>query len=288
MDKNKSINWYPGHMAKTKREIKEIISLMDIVIEIVDSRIPESSHIKDLEEFTLNKEVIIIFNKFDLCDKKETLKWKSHYEKLGFVVLTSNSKDNFDKKSIINCIEELMKEKNSIRKKKGLLPKKAKALIVGVPNVGKSTFINRIVNKKITEVGNKPGITKSLKTIKISEKVDLVDTPGILWPKIEDEETAYNLASMNIIKEEILPLDKVGIHILEKLSKFYKDILKRELGIEKFDISKIEECYREISEFKKFKIIDDEVDYDKINLYILNLIKSEKIKEITFDRINIL
>lgn len=285
MKENKSINWYPGHMAKTKREIKEIISLMDVVIEIVDARIPESSHIKDLEAFTSNKEVIIIFNKFDLCDRKETLKWKSHYEKQEFTVLTSNSKENYDKKTIINCIDGLMTEKNLIRKKKGLLPKKAKALIVGVPNVGKSTFINRLVNKKITEVGNKPGVTRSLKTIKISDKVDLVDTPGILWPKIENVETAYNLASMNIIKEEILPLDEVGIHILEKLSKFYKDILKKELGIEKFDISNIEESYKKISEFKKFKNIDEEVDYDKINLYILNLIKSEKIKEITFDRI---
>lgn len=285
MKENKTINWYPGHMAKTKREIKEIISLIDVVVEIIDARIPKSSHIKDLEEFILNKEVIIIFNKFDLCDKEETLKWKKFYEKRGFTVLTSNSKDGFDKKSIINCIEEVMKEKNLIRKKKGLLPKKAKALVVGVPNVGKSTFINRLVNKKITEVGNKPGVTKSLKTIKISEKIDLVDTPGILWPKIEDEETSYNLASMNIIKEEVLPLDKVGIYILEKLSSYYKNILQKELGIEKFDISKIEECYKTISDFKKFKLIADEVDYDRINLYILNLIKSEKIKGITFDRI---
>ncbi len=285
MNENKSINWYPGHMAKTKREIREIISLMDVVIEIVDARIPESSHIKDLEEFTSNKEVIIIFNKFDLCDKEETLKWKRYYEKHGFTVLTSNSKENYDKKTIINCIDELMKEKNLNRKKKGLLPKKAKALIVGVPNVGKSTFINRLVNKKITEVGNKPGVTKSLKTIKISDKVDLVDTPGILWPKIEDIETAYNLASMNIIKEEILPLDKIGIHILEKLSKYYKDTLKRELSIDKFDITNIDKYYSSISEFKSFKKIENEIDYDRINLYILNLIKSEKIKEITFDRI---
>lgn len=281
---NKSINWYPGHMAKTKREIREIISLMDIVIEIVDARIPESSHIKDLEEFTLNKEIIIIFNKYDLCDKSETLKWKKYFEDKGFKVLLNNSKEDNYKKNVLSCIDELMKEKNENRKKKGLLPKKAKALIVGVPNVGKSTFINRLVNKKITEVGNKPGVTKNLKTIKISDKVDLVDTPGILWPKIEDIETAYNLASMNIIKEEILPLDKIGMHILEKLSKYYKDILKRELGIDKFESNNLEKYYETISTFKSFKKVDNEVDYDRINLYILNLIKQEKIKEITFDR----
>ncbi len=285
MKENKSVNWYPGHMVKTKREIKEIISLIDVVIEIVDARIPKSSHIKDLKEFTLNKEVIIIFNKFDLCDKQESLKWKSYYEKQGFVILTSNSKENYDKKAIINCIEALMKEKNLNRRAKGLLPKKAKVLVVGVPNVGKSTFINRIVNKNITEVGNKPGITKSLKTVKISDKVDLVDTPGILWPKIDDEETAFNLASMNIIKEEVLQLDRIVFHILEMLSKYYKDILKRELGIDKFEIDDIEKYYEKISEFKKFKKINNEIDYDRINLYIINLIKSEKIKEITFDRI---
>lgn len=284
MKENKTVNWYPGHMVKTKREIKEIISLIDVVIEIVDARIPKSSHLKDLKDFTLNKEVIIIFNKFDLCDKDETLKWKTYYEKQGFTILTSNSKENYDKKSIIACIENLMKEKNLTRKAKGLLPKKAKALVVGVPNVGKSTFINRLVNKKVTEVGNKPGITKNLKTVKISDKVDLVDSPGILWPKIEDLETAYNLASMNIIKEEVLQLDKVVIYILEMLSKYYKKILKRELGIEKFNIKELENDYKKISEFKKIAKEKEEIDYDKINLYILNLIKSEKIKEITFDR----
>lgn len=278
-----SINWYPGHMAKTKREINDIMPSIDVVFEIIDARIPKSSHIRDLDKYTKSKVVMLIFNKYDLCDKEETNKWIQYYKNKNFIVLPCNSKDNNDYKKILSEVSNIMKEKNENRLKKGLLPKKAKCLVVGVPNVGKSTLINRIAGKKIVDTANKPGITKRLNTIKINNEVDLIDTPGILWPKIEELETAYNLASMSIIKEEIIPITEVGLHILEKLN-YYKDILKKEFNLEEYSNENLEECFTIISKYKNIPIKDD-IDYDRICLLILNMIKQEKIINITFDRI---
>lgn len=277
------INWYPGHMAKTKRLIKERMDLVDVVIHVIDSRIPKSSFIPDIDEFTFKKKKILLMSKYDLCDKEMTNKWKNYYEKLGYSVILSDIKNNKIKNEIVLKINSLMKDENDKRKNKGLLPKKARVMIVGVSNVGKSTLINKLVNKKVTDVGNKPGVTKSLSTIKIDDKIDLIDTPGVLWPKIETRETALNLASMTIIKEEVLPLDEVAIHILEKLNLYYKDKLKEILGLDNFDRDNIIDSYITISKFKKIPLVDGEVDYDKINLLIINSIKNETIKGITFD-----
>lgn len=278
-----NINWYPGHMAKTKRLIKERIDLVDVVIHVIDSRIPKSSFIADIDEFTFKKKKILLMSKYDLCDKKMTDKWKSYYEKLGYSVILSDIKNNKIKNEIVLKINSLMKEENDKRKNKGLLPKKARVMIVGVSNVGKSTLINKLVNKKVADVGNKPGVTKSLSTIKIDDKIDLIDTPGVLWPKIESKETALNLASMTIIKEEILPLDEVAIHILEKLNLYYNDKLKEFFGLNTFDRDNIVEDYITISKFKRIPLVDEEASYDKINLLIINSIKNETIKGITFD-----
>ncbi len=280
---NKVINWYPGHMAKTKREIKELLKIVDIVIEVIDARIPFSSHNKDIEEFYKDKKRIIVFNKYDLCDKDKTSEFIKYYESLNYSVVTCDSKNSDDYKKILKTIENLMIKTNVKRKEKGLLPKKAKALVVGVPNVGKSTLINKIANRKIAAVENKPGITRNISTIKINDKIDLMDTPGILWPKIDTEEVALNLASMSIIKEDILPIDKIAVHILNKLNRNYKDILFKELGLKEYNDEIIIEAYIVISKYKGIKIIDGEPDYSRISELILNLIKSEKIKNITFD-----
>ena len=276
------INWYPGHMAKTKRQIKERIDLVDVV----DARIPKSSFINDINEFTKNKEKILVFSKYDLCDKEETLKWKNFYEKKGYTVILSELNDKNVKNKIVDAVNSLMSNVNLKRKEKGLLPKKAKVMVVGVSNVGKSTLINNLVNKKVQTVGNMPGVTKNINMVKINDKIDLIDTPGVLWPKFDSELTAFNLASMTIIKEEVLPLDEVCVYILNTLNLYYKDILKNVFGIDYFNEEEIYELYENIGKYKNYPKVGGEPDFDRINLFIINSIKNGTLKGITFDRCN--
>ncbi len=285
MNENKTnINWYPGHMAKTKRDIISILSTVDVVIEVIDSRIPYSSRIPDLRRMTRDKKSVVVFNKYDLCDKIETQKWIDKYKADGSVVVTCDSKNSNDYKKIINEINNLMKSINENRVKKGLLAKRTRCLVIGVPNVGKSTLINKFAGRTIAGIGNKPGITKNMSVIKVNDNIDLLDTPGILWPKFDSDEVAYNLASMTIIKEEILTIENVGIHILKKLSKYYPEILKKEFGIDSYSDDEVEEYFEKISKYKNIPV-NGEVDYEKVGLLIVNSIKQEKIKGITFDRI---
>ena len=287
MNENKTnINWYPGHMAKTKRQIKERIDLVDVVVHVVDARIPKSSFINDINEFTKNKEKILVFSKYDLCDKEETLKWKNFYEKKGYTVILSELNDKNVKNKIVDAVNSLMSNVNLKRKEKGLLPKKAKVMVVGVSNVGKSTLINNLVNKKVQTVGNMPGVTKNINMIKINDKIDLIDTPGVLWPKFDSELTAFNLASMTIIKEEVLPLDEVCVYILNTLNLYYKDILKNVFGIDYFNEEEIYELYENIGKYKNYPKVGGEPDFDRINLFIINSIKNGTLKGITFDRCN--
>jgi len=280
---NTTINWYPGHMVKAKREIKEKLALVDVVIHVIDARIPKSSYVSDIDDFTGNKEKIILMSKYDLCDKEMTNKWKIYYEELGYKVILSDINDSKVKNVVIDVVEECMKSINDKRKERGLLPKKARVMIVGVSNVGKSTLINKLVNKKVTVTGNKPGVTKSLSMIKINDKIDLIDTPGVLWPKFESTEVALNLASMTIIKEEVLSITDTAMHILKKLNDYYKDKLKKLFGLEYFDYDDVVELYEIISKFKNIPLVGGEADYDRISTLIINTIKNGTLNGITFD-----
>ena len=221
-----NINWYPGHMVKTKRQIKENIDLIDIVYEVIDSRIPLSSKNKDVDALIKNKPRIIIMTKYDLCDIKETKKWKEHYESQGYKVVLTDLINKPNLQPIFDETTKLLKELNEKRVAKGLKERKARALILGIPNVGKSTLINRLVGKKATNVGNKPGITKNLEWIRINNQIELLDTPGILWPRLDNQTIALNLASMTAIKEEILDLEEVAIYIINTMLKLYPNQIK--------------------------------------------------------------
>ena len=281
---NNPINWYPGHMAKTKRLVKEQLDLIDLVYEVIDARMPYSSKIKDIDEIIKNKPRILIMTKYDLCDKKETDKWIKYYQDKNYNVLPLDLETNSNLKPLFDLTEELMTKTNQKREQKGMLKRKTRVLIIGIPNVGKSTLINRLVGKKAVSVGNKPGVTKQLSWIRINEKLELLDTPGVLWPKLDDEKVAFNLASLTAIKEEILPLFNVCEYILNTLYKYYPEKLNERYKITKLD-DDIVDTLDKIGKIRGCLIKGGQIDYDKVINVIINDIKNGYFKNITFDHI---
>ncbi len=279
-----NINWYPGHMAKTKRLVKEKISLIDIIYEVVDARMPSSSKIKDIDEYTKNKPRILIMTKIDLCDMEETNKWVNHYQQLGYKVVGVDLLNNKNINNIIDLTDESMKEFNYKRAQKGLKERPVRALIIGVPNVGKSTLINRLVGKKATKVGNLPGVTRSLSWIRINKKIELMDSPGILWPKIDNEEQALNLGAMMSIKEEILPIDDVSLYILNKIYKHYPENLKIRYNIEEINFHDIIPTLDIIGKKRGCLMKGGEIDYKKVSSLIIRDLNEGNLGLITFDR----
>ena len=279
-----SINWYPGHMAKTKREIREKLNLIDIVYEVIDARMPRSSKIVDIDDLIKNKPRLLIMTKYDLCDKNETNKFIKYYEELGYQVIPVDLMSGTNVSKIIDASEEVLKEENEKRKAKGLKPRNIRALILGVPNAGKSTLINRLVGKKSAGVGNKPGFTKSLSWIRIHKNIDLLDTPGILWPKLEDQESAHILASFSSIKEEILNEDQIASFILRKLYELYPKSLEERYGISELDEDLIE-AYDMIASRRGALTKGGVADYERVSHIILQDFKNGYFGPITFDRL---
>lgn len=279
-----SINWYPGHMAKTKREIAEKLSLIDIVYEVVDARMPLSSKIVDIDDLIKNKPRILVMTKYDLCDKGETDKIINDYEQKGYKVVPVDLMSGSNVKKILNLTSDIMMLENQRRKDRGMNPRAGRVLIIGVPNVGKSTLINRLVGKKSAGVGNRPGFTKSLSWIRINKDLDLLDSPGILWPKMDDQEAAHILASLSSIKEEILNTDAIAAFILRKLYELYPNKLKERYGILELSEGLIEE-YDIIAKKRGALSRGGVTDYEKVSNIIIRDLKNGYFGPITFDRL---
>ena len=287
MQENKTnINWYPGHMVKTKREIIEKLNLIDVVYEVIDARMPLSSKIVDIDELIKDKPRILVMTKYDLCDKVETDKIIKYYENMGYKVVPVDLMSGLNVKRILDYTKEIMDIENKKRESKGMKPRAARALIVGVPNAGKSTLINRLVGKKSAGVGNTPGFTKSLSWIRINKDVELLDSPGILWPKMEDQEAAHVLACLSSIKEEILDTDAIAAFILKKLYELYPDRLEDRYGIVELDEDLIE-SYDMIAKKRGALSRGGVADYDKVSNVIIRDLKNGYFGNITFDRLDV-
>lgn len=227
--------WYPGHMTKAKRAMQEDIKLIDVIIELVDSRVPFGSKNPDIDTLANGKSRILLMNKYDLADKAVSDKWTKYYEEKGYFVATVNSKNGRGVKAVNDVIQKACKEKIEHDRKRGILNRPIRAMIVGIPNVGKSTFINSFAGKACAKTGNKPGVTKGKQWIRLNKNVELLDTPGILWPKFEDQQVGLNLAFIGSIKDELYNIYELSLLLLDYLIKNYPDAVADFYEIENSD-----------------------------------------------------
>ncbi len=293
-----NINWYPGHMAKTKRQIIEDLRLIDIVIELLDSRIPISSQNPNIAEITKNKKKIIVLNKCDLSDDRQNKKWVEYFKQKGIpaVLVDANSGRGIDE--CIREIERIMKVDLEEHAEKGRTGRRIRAMILGIPNVGKSSFINRISKRTTAGVGNKPGVTKQKQWIRINEKIELLDTPGILWPKFESEEVALNLCFTGSIKEEILDKMEIAYQLTKFLLENYRGKLCERYKIEESEIEKILSQEDKMENENIYEIMlligknrgcimsGGRVDEEKTARLILDEFKNGKLGKITIEMSN--
>lgn len=253
--------WYPGHMTKAKREMQNELKLIDVIIELVDARIPYSSKNPDIEHMANGKSRIILMNKFDLADDKVTKQWIRFYEEQGYIVGQVNSKNGKGVKSVNNLIQHACKEKLERNRRRGILNKPMRAMIAGIPNVGKSTFINSFAGKACTKTGNKPGVTKGKQWIRIGSNVELLDTPGILWPKFEDQEVGLHLAFVGSIKDELYNMFELGMLLTKYIMETYPDVLVDFYQIEKE--KKAEKYLENIARRRGLLKTGGEFDFDR-------------------------
>lgn len=291
-----NINWYPGHMAKTKRQIQEDLKLIDVVVELLDSRIPISSRNPDINTLVQGKKKIIVLNKSDLAEEKETIKWVEYFkaQRIPAVITDANSGKGI--KDVIKQAELIMKDELDKREEKGRIGRKIRIMILGIPNVGKSSFINRLANKNSLEVGNKPGVTRKKQWIKISNSIELLDTPGVLWPKFESDEVALNLAYTGTIKDDVLETIEVGFSLLkyllennlDELAERYKlDVEEVKQILANSDLEENEkalEILHKIGGKRGAVISGGNIDEEKTAKIILDDFRSGKIGRITLEK----
>lgn len=282
-----SINWFPGHMKKTKELILANLKLVDLVIEIVDARVPISSKNPDIEKMIEKKPKLVIVNKMDLADDEMNKKWKNYYKENNIPALFMSSVKSVDKGLILKEAKEVIKHILEKEKAQGRKERSIRIMIVGIPNVGKSTFINQLVKKKIATVGNKPGVTRGKQWIKIDESFDLLDTPGVLWPKFEDQVVAVKLASIGTINNDILDLFELSLNLLDilKENKKYLNLLKDryKLDPDKLEGATNEDIFNMIARKRGFIVKGGEIDIKRTSSTILDEFKNGKIGRITLD-----
>ncbi len=277
------IQWYPGHMAKAIKEMENNIKLVDLVINLIDARIPFSSINPKLKELSSNKKVLYVFTKQDKADPVLSNKWLKYFNDNIGLSISIDARNNKCIKDIMKCVDILMKDKYEKDAKKGLKKRSVKTMIVGIPNVGKSTLINTLCGKKVAKTGDKPGVTKSEQWTRINDSLDLLDTPGVLWPKFDDEKVAMNLLITGAIKDEIVSHIDVAYYFIDYLMNYYHDSLFNRYHLST-DKSK-EEILIDIANNLHFLFIDKTPDIDKTSLYIIQEYRNMYLGRITLDRI---
>lgn len=277
-----NFQWYPGHMTKAKRAMQEDIKLIDLIIELVDARIPLSSRNPDIDELGKNKSRLVLLNKADLADENMNAAWKTYFEAKGYFVVALDSRARNGMKDVQNVIQQACKEKIERDRKRGIINRPVRAMVAGIPNVGKSTFINTFAGKAATKTGNKPGVTKGKQWIRLNKQVELLDTPGILWPKFEDQQVGLKLALIGSIKDEILNTDELAVELIRILKQSYPGVLQNRYGVEedRADGEILEEIAKNRNCVKK----QGELDYSKAATLLIDEFRKGTVGRISLER----
>lgn len=273
--------WYPGHMTKAKRQMQEDIKLIDLVIELVDARIPMSSRNPDIDELGKNKARLILLNKSDLADKDASEAWMEFFKEKGYFAVKVDARNKGCMKAISAVIAEACKEKTERDRKRGIKNRPVRAMVVGIPNVGKSTFINTFAGRACAKTGNKPGVTKGKQWIRLNKSVELLDTPGILWPKFEDQEVGIRLAFVGSIKDDILNMEELALKLIDYLKEHYTGLLEKRYGIS--EEGNAVEILGEIAKARGCLKKGEELDYTKASGLLFDDFRSGKIGRITLE-----
>ena len=273
--------WYPGHMTKAKRQMQEDIKLIDLVIELVDARIPLSSRNPDIDELGKNKARLIIMNKSDLSDEAKNQEWAAYFKSLGYFVVQLDARSKVGMKTVTNVVMDACKEKIERDRKRGIKNRPVRAMVVGIPNVGKSTFINSYAGKACAKTGNKPGVTKGKQWIRLNQNVELLDTPGILWPKFEDQMVGLRLALIGAIKDEILNIDELSIELIKILAQYYPGVLAERYSVD--EAAEPVKILEGIAENRKCISKGNELDYSKAATLLIDEFRSGKLGKITLE-----
>ena len=281
-DDNLHINWYPGHMKKTKEMVQNNLQLVDVVIELLDARIPLSSKNPEIDKLAQNKPRVVVLNKSDLSDKAKLNKWISYYQSKGIKAIPVDTLKGNGVNKIVEECKNATKEKMDALKEKGRKERAIRVMIVGVPNVGKSSLINKLTGRKSTQTGDRPGVTKGKQWVRLKGNLELLDTPGILWPKFEDQKIALNLAFTRAIKDEILDIDTLGLKFIEKMSEIEPEKLKARYKLDSLGEEPLE-TMEMIGRKRGFILGRNELDYTRIAKTVLNEFREGKLGQITLE-----